>query len=67
MEVLTVEAVDEGSDLSSPPMRSLTFWMTMSNLVSFLISTGFLGVDAIGVGDESEIMKRVSFQITLQM
>ena len=56
MEVLTVEAVDEGSDLSSPPMRSLTFWMTMSNLVSFLISTGFLGVDAIGVGDESEIM-----------
>ena len=58
------ETVEDASDLSSPPMRSLTFWMTMSNLVSFLMSTGVLGVEAIGKIDESEIMKKVYIHIT---
>ena len=38
---------DSVVDLSPrPPMRSLTFWMTSSNLVSSVLSMGYWGVEA---------------------
>ena len=49
--VVVVVVVISGWDLSRPPMRSLTDWMTLSTLASWTLSTGYLGVLA-GPGEE---------------
>ena len=49
--VVVMVMVVSGWDLSRPPMRSLTDWMTLSTLASWTLSTGYLGVLA-GPGEE---------------
>jgi len=45
--VVVMEMVVSGWDLSIPPMRSLTDWMTLSTRASWTLSTGYLGVLAV--------------------
>ena len=56
--VVVMEMVVSGWDLSIPPMRSLTDWMTLSTRASWTLSTGYLGVLA---GGGEEVRQVVSF------
>ena len=65
---LEVEDIDTTTasvvDLSPrPPMRSLTFWMTSSNLVSSVLSIGYRGVDATPAPKMKSLHTRKYFSV----